>query len=225
MKMVDDNQNSIESGQKGVITLTYRQASWGMAILVVLFFFVFITGYFWGKQKEVEDFSNKAEKDSLADMISASLYARYDGKESNADEGDDILEPIEKVELTDGTDGDMADTTLVTHTVLVTNNASSDSEKATEVAPCEAKENIVQYYAELVGFGTEKAATAFVKRLAKENITTIIKARTSKTAKGKKIVWYQVVTEPFSDNALLLDLVKKLEKREHLKGVSIQVYA
>ncbi|HEV2602004.1 MAG TPA: hypothetical protein VGT41_06975 [Candidatus Babeliales bacterium] len=224
MKMVDENKNNEEGVQQGTITLTYRQASWGMAVLVVLFFFVFITGYFLGKQKEVEDFSNKVERDSLADMISASLYSRYDEKGPSADEGDDVLELLEKVELTEGVESDTADAALATHEQLVASALSSDAEKSM-IAPCETKENMVQYYAELVGFGTEKSAMAFVNRLAKENITTIVKAKTSKTAKGKKIVWYQVVTEPFVDHTLLLDLVKKLEKKEHLKGVSIQVYA
>jgi cell division protein FtsN len=78
------------------------------------------------------------------------------------------------------------------------------------------------YYAQLIGFGTEKAAEQFVKRLASNGVTTEIKKRVSKTVKGRTSYWYQVVTTAYANKDDLSRIVDKLVKEEKLKDVCIR---
>jgi preprotein translocase subunit SecA len=80
-----------------------------------------------------------------------------------------------------------------------------------------------QYYAQLIGFCTEKSAQKFVQKLASKGIETEIKKRKSKTAKGKVSYWYQVVTSFYSDKDELIALVQRISQEENIKGTSIQV--
>jgi hypothetical protein len=74
---------------------------------------------------------------------------------------------------------------------------------------------------QLIGFGTEKAAQKFVQKLALKNIETFVKKRISKTAKGRTVYWYQVVTPPYDNKETLTLLVNKLAKEERLSGIYI----
>ena len=57
--------------------------------------------------------------------------------------------------------------------------------------------------------------------MAKKNIVSEVKKRISKTAKGKVISWYQVVTPTYSDKVELEALVAKLVKEEKLNDTRI----
>jgi len=90
---------------------------------------------------------------------------------------------------------------------------------ASAVAKASAKDE--RYYAELIGFGTHRAANKFVEKLKKRNFSVVLKKRKSKTSKGKTIVWYQVVTEKFDNKNDLIAFVDILKDKEKLKGVRI----
>ena len=61
----------------------------------------------------------------------------------------------------------------------------------------------------------------FVQKLALKDVETCVKKRISKTAKGRTIYWYQVVTPPCDDKEALTTLVNRLTKEEKLSGTYI----
>lgn len=185
-----------------VFTLTSRRFSWMVSGFLMLSFFIFMAGYFLGQRKVLADFSCKVEQESLGDAIFSSVYSLYtnrDSMDSSDDEGSsEIVEATP--ELCDSQE------------VLEVNKHDE------EVPLVQKSENSAQYYAELIGFGTETAAQSFAARMQKDGIPVNVKKRVSKTARGKQIAWYQVITEKFCETEPLLDLVRKLEKKEHLKA-------
>lgn len=78
-----------------------------------------------------------------------------------------------------------------------------------------------RFFAQLIGFGTEKAAHAFSQKLNQQYIPTYVKKHANKTAKGRVVNWYQVVTEPYEDRKELAALVEKVSIQEKLKDVVI----
>jgi len=88
----------------------------------------------------------------------------------------------------------------------------------------DASENAQEqrYYAQLIGFGTEKAAQLFVKKLLAKGIETEVKKRVSKTVKGHTSYWYQVVTAAYSNKNDLSAVVDRLAKEENIKGACIR---
>ena len=100
--------------------------------------------------------------------------------------------------------------------VKSTGNVSQESSEIISV-----QNNGREYYAQLVGFSSQQAAQQFVKKLATRDITAHIKQRPSKTAKGRTVYWYQVITESFTNKEELLKLVDTIKHREKLHDVRI----
>lgn len=209
-------QNPEWTIDKTALLLTSRQISWIISGFLLLSFFVFMAGYFLGQRKVVADFTCKVEQESLGDIIFSSLYSSYNIKDP-IDSADEEASS-ETVAISD--EGVLPDI-VQSESILV----AQDIQEVEELSVNDSllnNEPVTRYYAELIGFGTAKAAKTFVDRLQKDGISVDIKKRTSKTSQGKQVAWYQVVTEQFDETTTLFDLVKKIEKKEHLKGVSIQ---
>jgi hypothetical protein len=79
----------------------------------------------------------------------------------------------------------------------------------------------VHYYAQLIVFGTSGAAYKYADTLRHKNMPVSVKEFHSVTAQGKKIIWYQVVTELFDNEDELLMLVHRLKKEEKLHDIRI----
>ena len=77
------------------------------------------------------------------------------------------------------------------------------------------------YKAQLIGFGTQRAANQFVERLQQKNMPVRVQERHSKTAQGKEVIWYQVTTELFNDKQELTAFVDRIQKEERLKDIRI----
>ena len=77
------------------------------------------------------------------------------------------------------------------------------------------------YKAQLIGFGTLRAAHQFVERLQQKNMPVRVQERHSKTAQGKEVIWYQVTTELFNDKQELTAFVERIKKEERLKDIRI----
>lgn len=77
------------------------------------------------------------------------------------------------------------------------------------------------YKAQLIGFGTLRAANQFVDRLQQKNLPVRVQERHSKTAQGKEVIWYQVTTELFNDKQELTAFVERIQKEERLKDIRI----
>lgn len=76
------------------------------------------------------------------------------------------------------------------------------------------------FIGQLVGYGTEKQAQQYVKALARKGVKANMVTRTSVSSRGKKRVWYQVVTAPAS-YADTQKLVERLAIEDRLAGVTI----
>ena len=77
------------------------------------------------------------------------------------------------------------------------------------------------YKAQLIGFGTMRAAHQFADRLQQKNLPVRVQERHSKTAQGKEVIWYQVTTELFNDKQELMAFVERIQKEERLKDIRI----
>ncbi len=95
--------------------------------------------------------------------------------------------------------------------------------EAQEAALSESASNQLpfkRFSAELIGFGSRKAAGDYVKRLAARGIAAESVERVSRTAQGKRRIWYQVVTPPMGYEELC-SLVAMLKTVDHLTGEKI----
>lgn len=84
-----------------------------------------------------------------------------------------------------------------------------------ENAPTTETESNVLWVAQLAGFGQLGRAQAVVSRLKKLGIQTRVETRKGKKGK-RRVVWYQVVTEPHADRQELELLVQRLKTIERL---------
>ena len=198
------------SCHKNGLCIDSRHLSWTVAIIILLFSLFFVSGYFVGKRKTLQDMHDTVVQESFADKIYASLCSMQHNPMTTLYD-----QPYEETEEQE----------CVMHKASV--DVPVKIQMVDDVALDEdtVKDNCVQkehaYYAQLIGFGTREAAQKFAFNLQKQNIPIMIKERISKTAKGKKIAWYQVITELFKDKNKLQVLVNKQQSKEHLRVVSI----
>jgi len=163
-----------------------RQVSLLTASLLLLAFFVFMAGYFFGQRKMLEHVHHADEKEAFADTIYANACSS--------------CEPVSAQEQ-------LVDASLA--------SVVPQEEVATEDV---AKKT---YYAQLIGFGTYRAAHTFADRLNQKDLSVVLKERHSQTAQGKEIIWYQVVTESFAQRDDLVVFIEKIKKEATLHDIRI----
>jgi len=180
--------------------LSNRQLSFVIAGNIILLFTTFILGYFWGQKYAVEHFVDKIHNGSFADQIYSSLFSLQEG---SVVPENSMQSPI------------MADTEQPIC-------KKESDQQDTMISQLDNKPIVsAKYYAQLIGFGTLKAANRFVNRLQKKGIPVEVKKRISRTVRGRIIAWYQVVTKEYADKSVLEKLVTTLKKDEKLKDPSI----
>lgn len=180
------------------LRLTNKRIGWIVSFVIALNFFCFIIGYFWGQKKAVEHFSGKVEQGSFADQIYSSMCTLCDN-------AGDIDNNEEEIDQTNGKEEGIEKGIVNTIEQQCINNADSSP----------------LYHAQLIGFGNANNAQRFVARLREKGVSLVIHERTSKTARGKKIMWYQVTTESYTNKEELDLLVAKLKKEEKLHDIRI----
>ena len=198
---------SIESGNNKMcncsdnqgLFVPNRQLSLVVAIILLLAFFIFMTGYFLGKRKAVEQFTQNMQQEAVADKI----YTMVLSAQENQSSSDDTL-------LVTHADDNSVASSLIGYEEVAISRATSATPEETQ-----------KYYAQLIGFGTEKAAQLFVKKLSVKGIETEVKKRASKTAKGHTSYWYQVITAQYDNKNDLLQIVDKLSKEENIKDARV----
>lgn len=77
-----------------------------------------------------------------------------------------------------------------------------------------------QAFAHLCGFGSHASAQAYVDRLAKRHVGAHVVERVSTSSQGRRVVWYQVVTDAMDRNELV-KLVADIKRCDKLTDVSI----
>lgn len=191
-----------------------RHISFVVAGLLFVSFCVFMGGYFWGQKNAVESFTNKIGQESFSDQIYSSVCSLCDNGDiennGEAEEGEEAEAPAESGQE------NPANTTTQATSAPVMQDEKNDVVEESEVESAQS-----QYYAQLVGFGTAHAAQQFAQRLARKDITVLVKKRTSRTAHGRFIAWYQVVSEKFDDKSELMQFVGKLKAEEKLKDIQV----
>ena len=167
-----------------------------VASLLLLSFFIFVAGYFLGKRALADDFSHTIEHKNFADQINFALSSLYD-KEIPTPAASDVR-------------------------ILENNELDNTDNPFKSLPKKDSVQSVIRqkYLAQLFG-GTLKAVTQFVSRLKSHGITVEMRTRLSKTARGKKIQWYQAVTQPFENKSELKMVVAKIKKLEKIKDVTI----
>ena len=182
-----------------------RQLSLIVAVMLFLAFCIFMTGYFLGKKNSVEQFSEKMHQEAFADQVYTTVVTSAQENESKN-----------------------INTLLVTDVDIVKLSQPADETNNQEVIIAQEENSHVPeipstlYYAQLIGFGTEKAAQLFVNKLALKGIDTEIKKRVSKTVKGRTSYWYQVVTHTYTNKNELTEVVNRIAKEENIRDASIR---
>jgi hypothetical protein len=196
--MKQKEQKSKEAG----LFLPNRELSWVIALALVLSFLMFSFGYFWGQRRAVSQFLYKVKEESFADGITYSLYA---------------MNPQEVTEEDSSHDGSELDEPEVIEDEA---QESTPEQLVTTPLAAPASPQLV-YVAPLVGFGTLHAANTFAQRVKKRDIPVIVKQRSSKTQRGRKIVWYQVVTQEYAEKSDLEKVIAQVQEKEKIKQVKI----
>jgi len=195
---------------RDLLTLNKRQTNIAFAGVIVLLAMAFIGGYIVGLRKALHEFSDRLAEESFTDKIRYALYSSY---------GTPATTPGPETEDGDEVDKDGAQSEEK-------NQDIGDTEKEIEekielVESPSQTEDEVSYYAQLIGFGTLKAAERFVEDAKKEGFKTTIVKKVSKTSRGKTIYWYQVITERFTNKEELLRIVERIQFVHRLQQVKI----
>ncbi len=193
--MIDNDHNSHQIQ----IALTHRQLSFLIAGVLALAFFIFISGYFLGKQRAAQEFSYKADQESLADQIYSSMCVLYDAK----DENEDAEELDQESEMCQSSE------------IALTDEPKIEIEQKSEK----------KFTAALAGFSAKNIdeGKKMVSRLEKRGYGVELQERISKTAKDTKISWYQVTLKPVANKQELQQIINQIAKAEHLNAASIRV--
>jgi hypothetical protein len=221
--------NSFTSDQ---IMITKRQASMMMASMLLFCLFVFIVGFFLGKRAAIDDFSGKTTHQALHDQIDFLLTTQ--SLQSSQDErGLDNNSTEFSSEFSSASFDVPVDTPIILtqpekQTIPVMVRQEPVAQEAIFVAQTEEQlsnkvEAMRPAYAQLIGFGTKKAAQSFVARLKKHQVPVVLKTIISKTSSGKERVWYQAITPTYQSAQELQEQVAKVKRLEHIRDVDIKI--
>ncbi len=198
---------SLKSALEGSLLFSNRQASWVLAIVIMVNATSFIVGYFWGKKVAAQQACYAINRESFADKIYSAVCLHQGSPEDEqaAEEGEE--------ENTAGA-ATGAEAEIEPPAGPTPQLASTHESEMVEETP-------VQYYAQLVGFHAKLQAEQFVEKLRKRTIPVILKERVSRTARGRKVVWYQVIAGPYETREKVTAIVAQLKKDEKIRDVRI----
>jgi len=169
---------------------------------------VFLVGFFIGQRSATQQLVDRAGQGAFADHIYAAMCG-LSGTDEQHEESD--------------TAGGEAEVSGEEHTQQSSGSAAVTADEAGEVATdeAEASESCSEYYAQLIGFGAAKTAQDYANRLKRKGVPVFVQKRHSRSAKGRLVTWYQVVTEKFRDEEKLQALIARLKKEEKLQGIHV----
>ncbi len=185
---------SEQEHKKGGIELSERELAQTIVIVILGVFFVFLAGYFLGKRRMCEELA-QGDEVRFEDKIHRALTNLANRAGEPADEEEDQDSTLKNEE-----------------TASVT---SSEQDLTSKAEP-----SAVKAYAQLSGYASEAAAKAYAGKLLKRGIKTSVIDKTSKSGRGRRVTWYQVVTETMNKSDLV-ELVEGIKKRDKLSNVSI----
>ncbi len=191
-----NEKKSCQCNDPATLIIDRNSASRIVACLLLCSFFLFTAGYFLGKRTSAEEIILQTERTAFADQLSYAMKTAYNPSTYNDS-------PVESDKVEN-----------------VTSEPTSQEEVLTVVETTPAPTDANLYQAYLFG-GTKKAVNQFAERLQKKGIKIQVVQRTSRTAQGKMIHWYQAVTSLYADNNELIALVDTIKKIEKIKDVQV----
>lgn len=170
-----------------------RPASLILAAFMVCCLLSFLTGYFLGRRQPIVD---------LTAQLSSAL----------AEKTVELNSLNNPTSLSAHNQNCSADIGTGTNSVVA---ADQDRENSNTIKPAK------QYYGTLLGFSNLKAAQRYLNKLQNAGYNLQIKTRHSRNSKNKLYTWYQIVTEKFTDQAKLEQLVQELKVQENLSSPKV----
>lgn len=189
------------------LCVTNRSVSLGIAGALLCLVSIFLVGFFIGQRSATQQFIDRAGQGVFADHI----YAAMCGLSETSDQQEDAV----------NAEGGETETSEEESPVEVVSAADITETTESTSDEVEVSDGGSECYAQLIGFGTAKAAQDYVTRLKKKGIPVFVQKRHSRSAKGRLVTWYQVVTEKFRDEEKLQALVARLKEEEKLQGIHI----
>lgn len=194
-----------------IFECSFEQLKKIVAALIAGAFVLFVSGYYLGKKTATESLMAEVESVAFADRIYSSLCTLYPSC-SQEQEGPDAPE-VDEVSSETNNDGDVASQAIV----------DTQGEKADDVDSDSSVLLQNLYYAPLAGYGTHQAAVTAQKRFEFDGVKTIIVEKPATSARGKKRLWYQIVTKPYKKEELER-LIQKIKKPYKLTDIDILEY-
>lgn len=185
-----------------LLIMTRRQASAVVAALLFIFFMSFMMGYFLGTKHATEEFIIQMHQETFADQLLSSVCGLGIPPSPASSNGALKNESLE---------GDSVSSDLPCTSLPKEDSTLPDTFDADEL-----------YAAELIGFGKHEAATQFIARVTQATgINLELRTRHSKNQRGKKVTWYQVVTQRYPNKAALDTDLEQIVKKETLHDINI----
>ena len=188
--------------------ISSRQLSGFVAGGLFVFFIVFMSGYFVGKNQIIDPFIERIEKEAFADQVFVSFLSLNRDKPYQSIQDTNI--DAKNCEERYGKDSKKQ----VAQDVVV-QSFLQDNLKEPESTLKQ------KWYAPLIGYGSEPSANAFASKLLQKGYPVLVKTHKSITTKNHVRRWYQVVTEATTDKVALQEIVDKIVCQEKLKDVHI----
>lgn len=223
-----------EKSSSSSLVIPRKQLTYITASLLMVGFVLFMGGYFLGKKVTIDQLLESVEQESLSDNIYASLCSLY-----SRDEDDDEDEGVEIPVLTEPSpapddssaseesSSDEAADNQAEYGGLPSDVAELSQDDSPDfgekIVALEENEDSPRYVALLIGFGTYKAAAHCASRLMRKGFPVHVENRSSTTARGKRITWYQVVTQSYERRDDLEELVDRISEEEKIKDARIIV--
>lgn len=214
--MIDNERGFVSQEQALSIS---RRLIPGLFSLVLLFVFIaFMIGYFLGVKYTTDEFVTQIRQETLADQLLVSSVGSSNGTSVPEQEVASIVVAAE-----------VEPAPAVPNELTVQSSDNRPLEAVATVVPAvieTVQAQSARYSAELIGFGTKGAAQEFIKRVAAYNPVPLeLKERQSKTARGKVIKWYQVITGKYEQKQELQRQLDSLIKKERLQDIKIVAFA
>lgn len=200
MEGLNDSHNELIMDRKKVSVV--------MALIVLSGMFIFIAGYFWGYRQATIGLQVGIGRQAFSDQATHTMDSMTElGSEipegsSSTEQRQEavslapIIEPAVSIELVE----------------TVPDSAAASESSASKML----------YYAELIGFGNASKAQSWVDKVKQRGYPVVLLKRVGKSGKGKKITWYQVVTENFTDRDQLIKLTDSIKRTEKLQSIKIK---
>lgn len=198
--------NKNQNNETDSIKIKQQQAAQIVVALLLCMIFVFISGYYLGKKRALETFTDQFENDSFADKMAYSICSIYDTNDKTAGESNENGDAAEEAQEENG-DAQIEAESQVESAAIVQPQSTALSKK---------------YFAQLAGFGTEQAALKCADQIRRKGLPVKVKEKVSKSSKGKSIKWYQVITQDYDDKQQLVNRIDKISGSVKLKDVKIK---